>query len=182
MKLKKYTITEHLRVLDQNGQASAGEINKLVGRIKEKFRKNGLTTTAENNKLIYEYIHMIFETQDYRCSFWLEAKESEINGVWNSPKKSGWATDKVVYEVDHVNPVNAGGSDSLTNFQFLSQNANHFTKCSLPMDLVLRRVDLSERLKERLRTVMEKRNELFNSDKWKNYIDRIKLFEKQMEE
>ena len=181
MRLKKYTITEHLKVLDQNGKAGAKEIFKLVERVRQKFRNNGLIRTADNNQLINEYINMIFETQDYRCSFWLPAADGEINGVWNSPKYSGWATDKVIYELDHVLPVNAGGKDSLTNFQFLSQNANHFTKCSLPMDLVFKRVDLSEKLKDRLRTVMKKREELFNSNKWKDYIDRVKSFEKQQE-
>ncbi len=182
MKLKKYTISEHLRVLDQNSKAGTREIYRLVERVRQKFRDNGLIKTADNNQLIYEYINMIFETQDYRCSFWLPAGNGEINGVWNSPKYSGWATDKVIYELDHVTPVNAGGGDSLTNFQFLSQNANHFTKCSLPMDLVLKRVDLSNKLKNRLRAVMKNRENLFKSDKWKDYIKCVKSFEKQMEE
>ena len=179
--MKKYTITEHLKTINQNGQASIREIKMLVNRIRGKFRANGFHRTADNDNLIMEYIYMIFETQDYRCTFWLEAGENEINGVWNSPKKSGWATKNIYYEVDHVNPINAGGSDSLTNFQFLSQNANHFTKCSLTMDQVLKRVDLSEKLKDRLRQVMKKRNELFNSDRWKDYTTRVKAFEQNQE-
>ena len=179
--MKSYTITEHLKTINQNGKASQREIKMLINRVRDKFRKNGLFRTADNDQLIMEYINMIFETQDYKCSFWLQTNEGEINGVWNSPKKSGWATTNIYYEIDHVKPVNAGGSDSLKNFQFLSQNANHFTKCSLTMDQVLRRVDLSEKLKTRLRSVMSKREELFNSERWKNYIERVKSFEQNKE-
>ena len=179
--MKRYTITEHLKTINQNGKASVREIGMLVNRVRNKFRENNYHKTANNDKLIYEYIHMIFETQNYRCSFWLEAGKDEINGVWNSPKRSGWVSQNIYYEIDHVNPVNAGGSNSLKNFQFLSQNANHFTKCSLTMDQVLRRVDLSDKLKNRLREVMEKREQLFNSDKWNDYIERINSYEKQME-
>ncbi len=175
--MNRYTITEHLKTINQNGKATAREINMLVNRVRDKFRKNGLSRTADNDELIMEYIHMIFETQDYRCSFWLQTSKTELNGVWNSPKRSGWATRNIFYEIDHVVPVNAGGSDSLKNFQFLSQNANHFTKCSLTMDQVLKRVDLSEKLKQRLREVMKKRHELFNSTKWKDYVERVKSFE-----
>ncbi len=179
--MNRYTITEHLRTIDQNGKATQREIKMLVNRVKDKFRRNGLIKAAENDQLIMEYINMIFETQDYKCSFWLQTNEGEINGIWNSPKKSGWATRNIYYEIDHVNPVNAGGSDSLKNFQFLSQNANHFTKCSLTMKQVLKRIDLSEKLKVRLREVMRKREELFNSEKWKNYIERVKSFEQNKE-
>lgn len=175
--MKKYTITEHLKTINQNGKATTKEINMLVNRVRDKFRRNGLVNTADSDELVMEYIHMIFETQGYRCSFWLETKEEEINGIWNSPKRSGWATKNIFYEIDHVVPVNAGGSDSLKNFQFLSQNANHFTKCSLTMEQTLRRVDLSKSLKNRLKEVMEKREKLFNSNKWKDYIKRVKSFE-----
>ena len=175
--MNRYTITEHLKTINQNGKANAKVINMLVNRVRAKFRNNGLNKAADNDELIMEYIHMIFETQDYRCSFWLQASDNELNGVWNSPKRSGWATKNIFYEIDHVVPVNAGGSDSLKNFQFLSQNANHFTKCSLTMDQVLRRVDLSDKLKNRLREVMKKRHELFNSNKWKDYVERVKSFE-----
>ena len=175
--MNRYTITEHLKTINQNGKANAKEINMLVNRVRDKFRKNGLSKAADNDELIMEYIHMIFETQDYRCSFWLQASNNELNGVWNSQKRSGWATKNIFYEIDHVVPVNAGGSDSLKNFQFLSQNANHFTKCSLTMDQVLKRVDLSDKLKNRLREVMKKRHELFNSNKWKDYVERVKSFE-----
>jgi len=181
MKLKSYTISEHLKTIDQNGKATEREIRMLVKRVRNKFRYNGLMKSAENDSLIYEYIHMIFSTQDYRCSFWLHVEEDEINGIWNGPQKSGWATESILYEIDHVNPVNAGGSDSLTNFQFLSANANQFTKCSLPMSLIFKRRDLSIELKNRLRNVLEKREELFNSEIWKDYTDRVKSYEKQKE-
>ena len=179
--LKKYTISEHLKTIDQNAKVTAKEVNMLISRIRNKFRRNGLVKSAENDKLIREYIDMIFDTQDRRCSFWLPVEEGEINGIWNGPQKSGWVTKNILYEVDHVNPVNAGGTDSLTNFQFLSANANQFTKCSLPISLLLKRKDLSIELKDRIKSVLRKREDLFNSDKWKDYVDRVKAFENKQQ-
>ena len=69
--LKKYTISEHLKTIDQNAKVTAKEVNMLISRIRNKFRRNGLVKSADNDKLIREYIDMIFNTQDRRCSFWL---------------------------------------------------------------------------------------------------------------
>ena len=70
---------------------------------------------------------------------------------------------EVNYEVDHVLPANAGGGDNLKNVQFLSPNANRFIKCSMTNEQMLRRIDLSDRLKDRIKEVQRKREELFNS-------------------
>ena len=118
---------------------------------------------------------MIFETQDYRCTHWLQTKEGELNGVWNRPRTGYclWKKTKVHYEIDHVHPINAGGVDDLMNFQFLSANANQFVKCSLTYDDLLKRIDLSDILKDRIRDVLRRREELFASKKWSDFINKI---------
>ena len=83
-----------------------------------------------------------------------------------------------MYEIDHVHPVNSGGGDEITNYQFLSANANQFTKCSLTYDDLLRRVDLSDSLKDRIRLVLKKREALFQSKKWANFIKKLNQCEK----
>ena len=82
------------------------------------------------------------------------------------------------YEIDHVVPVNAGGKDGLENFQFLSPNANRFVKCSMVYEQLLRRVDLSDALKERIRDVEAKEKNCL-SLKWKDFIDLVEEIDKQ---
>ena len=108
------------------------------------------------------------------------SKNDEINGVWNNPGTSykHWHSDWINYEVDHVVPVNSDGEDNLQNVQFLSPNANRFIKCSMTNEQLLRRIDLSDRLKERIREVQEKRASLFASIFWRDLIDLIAETEK----
>ena len=175
----KMTLNEHLERLDQNQQASDHSIAKVCMKIEDKFRKCGYKRIAKDGvSLVKEYVDMIFETQDYRCTFWVPTQDGELNGIWNAPAFGMWKLRYVVYEIDHVHPMNAGGKDDLTNYQFLSANANRFTKCSLTAEDLLRRVDLSKALKDRLRLVAKRREDLFKSEKWKNFIERCDAFEK----
>ena len=168
----KVTLREHLNVLDQNSKACSENYKSLARRLRQKFIDSGYPKSSERLDLIIEYMHMIFETQGYRCTHWLEVSGEELNGVWNRPGKdyNSWKTTLVKYEIDHVYPRNAGGTDKLDNFQFLSANANQFTKCSLTYDDLFKRVDLSDKLKVRIAGVLCKRQELFRSEKWNNFI------------
>ena len=171
----KMTLREHLDGLDQNSRAGSEELLSLHKRVKKKFKELGYVKTAKNDALITKYIRMIFETQDYRCTHWLQTKEGELNGVWNRPGTGYclWKKTKVHYEIDHVHPINAGGVDDLMNFQFLSANANQFVKCSLTYDDLLRRIDLSDILKDRIRNVLKRREELFASKRWIDFVQKI---------
>ena len=171
----KMTLREHLDGLDQNSRAGSEELLSLHKRVKKKFKELGYVNTAKNDGLITKYVRMIFETQDYRCTHWLQTKEGELNGVWNRPGTGYclWKKTKVHYEIDHVHPINAGGVDDLMNFQFLSANANQFVKCSLTYDDLLKRIDLSDRLKDRIRDVLRRREELFASKKWADFMNKI---------
>lgn len=173
---KKITLNEHLRNLNQNSRAGAYEISKLRIKIANKFLLCGYEKAAKDVDLIDQYINMIFKTQDYRCAFWLKTKKGELNGLWNAPHRAytGWKSDTIWYEIDHVNPKNNGGVDHLENYQFLSANANRFTKCSLTIPDLLRRVDLSDRLKHRIIEVTNRRKELFKSKKWKMFMKKMK--------
>jgi len=180
--LNKVTLREHLDTIDQNGKVSEKAVQSLIRRLKKTFKDMGYIRLSKNEFLIRDYIDMIFETQDYHCTHWLEVKEGELNGVWNRPGSgySLWKRSDVVYELDHVHPVNAGGTDDFENFQFLSANANAFVKCSLTYDDLLRRVDLSDRLKDRIRNVLERREELFQSEKWTAWVDKVTEMEKKL--
>ena len=175
----KVTLREHLDTIDQNGTVSVHAKRSLVKRLKQKFKDMGYTRLAKNQFLIEDYIDMIFETQDYRCTHWIETKEDQLNGVWNRPGSgySLWKRADVVYELDHVFPINAGGADGFENFQFLSANANAFVKCSLTYDDLLKRVDLSRKLKTRIRSVLRRRKKLFKSDKWNDWIQKVEAME-----
>ena len=177
--MKKLTLREHLDILDQNRKAGAENFGSLCARLRKKFYDCGYTKAASRTDLIGEYMHMIFETQDYRCTHWLEVKDDELNGLWNRPGKNWnlWKTPYIKYEIDHVHPVNAGGTDRLDNFQFLSANANQFTKCSLTYNDLLKRVDLSDALKDRIRSVLDRRERLFRSDKWEAFIEKLETLE-----
>jgi len=171
----KVTLNEHLATLDQNSTVSDIEMKSLQRRVSQKFKECGYPAAAKNQDLVDEYINLIFKTQDYRCTHSLKVKEGELNGVWNRPAKGyrNWKTKEVKYEIDHVHPRNAGGIDDLKNFQFLSANANQFVKCSLTYDDLLKRVDLSGRLKRRIRTVLRRRSRLFASQKWASFESRL---------
>ena len=178
----KVTLREHLDIIDQNGTVSEHAKLSLIRRLKQKFKDMGYTRLAKNQFLIRDYIDMIFETQDQRCTHWIEIKEDQLNGVWNRPGSgySLWKRADVVYELDHVFPVNAGGTDGFENFQFLSANANAFVKCSLTYDDLLKRVDLSRKLKTRIRKVLRRRKKLFKSEKWKDWIDKVNAMESRI--
>ena len=171
----KVTLNEHLRNLNQNSRATEYEISRLRKRIGEKFALCGYKEASDNMDLINEYISMIFETQNYRCTFWLRVGKSQLNGVWNRPWRGyiGWKASNVFYEIDHINPINNGGIDHLENYQFLSANANQFTKCSLTMGDLLRRVDLSDKLKRRIVRVAKRRKKLFKSERWKTFMKKM---------
>ena len=171
----KVTLNEHLETLDQNSQVSDIEMESLKRRVSKKFKDCGYEAASKEPTLVAEYINMIFKTQDYRCTHWIRVKEGQLNGVWNRPAKGyrNWKSKEVKYEIDHVHPRNAGGIDDLKNFQFLSANANQFVKCSLTYDDLLKRVDLSGRLKRRIRTVLRRRARLFHSKKWTSFETRL---------
>lgn len=175
----KVTLREHLDTIDQNSVANTNNFKSLTKRLKKHFINSGYPNSALIPDVIEEYIHMIFETQDYRCTHWLIVAEHELNGVWNRPgnRYNSWRTKQVNYEIDHVNPVNAGGKDRLDNFQFLSANANAFVKCSLTYSDLLRRRDLSVDLKDRIKHVLTKRQQLFQSQKWKDYVFMLEQIE-----
>ena len=178
----KVTLREHLDKIDQNGTVSAHAKRSLVRRLKQKFKDMGYTRLSKNQFLIEDYIDMIFETQDHRCTHWIETKEGQLNGVWNRPGSgySLWKREDVVYELDHVFPVNAGGTDGFENFQFLSANANAFVKCSLTYDDLLKRVDLSLKLKNRIKRVLRRRKKLFKSKRWTDWIQKVEAMEAQI--
>jgi len=171
----KVTLNEHLQTLDQNSQVSEIELNSLRRRVTKKFKECGYENASKDSNLVNEYIDMIFKTQAYRCTHWIRVKSGELNGVWNRPAKGyrNWKTKEVKYEIDHVHPRNAGGIDDLKNFQFLSANANQFVKCSLTYEDLLKRVDLSGRLKRRIKTVLRRRTRLFLSKKWTSFESRL---------
>ena len=171
----KVTLNEHLVPLDQNSTVSDIARLSLQRRVAQKFKDCGYEAASKDRELVNEYIDMIFKTQDYRCTHWLRVKEGQLNGVWNRPSKGyqNWKTKEVKYEIDHVHPRNAGGVAHIENFQFLSANANQFVKCSLTYDDLLRRVDLSGRLKRRIKTVLRRRDRLFASKKWANFKARL---------
>jgi len=179
-KTGKVTLREHLNGLDQNSKASAEEIASLLPRMKKRFANLGYHKTSRSDMLVLEYIKMIFDTQDYRCTHWLQTSDDQLNGVWNRPGTGYclWKKKTVHYEIDHVYPVNSGGKDDLKNFQFLSANANQFVKCSLTYEDLLKRIDLSKALKRRIKKVLKRREKLFASKKWEKYIDKITKFEK----
>ena len=167
----KVALREHLETIDQNTKANMGDVNALIPKVRTFFKNCGYLAASQDDALIQEYIIMIFHTQDCRCSHWIEVQDGELNGVWNNPgtEYKLWKTHRINYEIDHVVPVNAGGSSALDNIQFLSPNANRFIKNSMTYEDLLRRVDLSERFKFRIRQVLQKRTELFESDKWKDF-------------
>ena len=184
---EKVTLKEHLEMVDQNSRASEKEIESLCERIRKKFRDCGYSNvwsaySARGQKneerrqhsrdLIRRYVEMILETQDYRCTHWLRVEDGELNGVWNRPGQAycSWRVDHIIYEIDHVHPVNAGGLDDIKNFQFLSSNANQYIKSSMSYDDLLRRVDLAVALKGRIRNVLDNREKLFKSDEWREFI------------
>jgi len=177
--MTKITLKEHLDILDQNGKADKENFKSLVYRMRKKFWDCGYHKSSTRLDLIVQYIHMMFKTQDYRCTHWLEVKDDELNGLWNRPGRgyNDWKMGRIKYEIDHVHPRNAGGGDRLDNFQFLSPNANQFTKCSLTYADLFKRVDLSDRLKDRIKDVLDKRQELFRSTEWEEFIEKLETIE-----
>ena len=190
----KVTLNEHLKMVDQNSFADEKQIASLCDRIRHRFKECGYPALWKNYKavgkknvllrrtaqeIVREYVEMILETQDYHCTHWLQVGEGELNGVWNRPGGAfvNWRRLDIIYEIDHVLPKNAGGEDTLENYQFLSSNANQFVKCSLTYEDLLRRIDLSDSLKNRIRDVLDRREKLFSSDKWEHYLKRLTEFE-----
>jgi len=175
----KISVREHLYKIDQNKIAEKKELAALFPKVKNAFRACGYIKAANSFHLVFEYMDMIFQTQGHRCTHWLQTKEGELNGVWNNPghEYKLWKIDYIHYQVDHVIPKNCGGEDKLTNLQFLSPNNNQFVKCSLTYNDFMKRIDISDRLKERILEVLEKREKLFASQKWAEFIEKVEKYE-----
>ena len=178
----KTTIGEHLRRIDQNSPVKKMELNNLIPKVKRFFIACGYPVSAQDSDVVNRFIKLIFKTQGNRCGHYLQTSGDQINGVWNNPgtKYKHWHSNWINYEIDHVRPINCGGEDSLENAQFLSPNANRFVKCSMTNEQLLRRVDLSVSLKERIINVQKRRAELFESDTWKNFINLLNEIDKKV--
>ena len=182
--MTKRTITEHLKQINQNAKANSDNIDSLVYRLSNKgnerygryFKKAGYPICGGRADIIKEFVEMIFETQDNHCSMYVPTKEGQIGTHWHRPGKA-WYQDQLKYEIDHVEPTNAGGKDSLENIQFLSPNANQFLKNSLTCDLFFRCVHISDVTKQRFKQVLENRKKLFKSKKWKDFIHKCEKIE-----
>ena len=176
----KITLKEHLEILDQNAAVSIEDVNRLLRRVRFVFQNCGYQRASMSDRILQEYIILIFSAQDFRCTHWLPTTGDELNGIWNNPgtEYSKWKTSRISYEVDHVRPMNCGGIDELTNIQFLSPNSNRFIKNALTYESLLRRVDLSDIFKERIRKVLMQRQQLFESEKWMLFIEKIEAIER----
>ena len=173
------TLTEHLSQLDTNKRAGHKEFVALSKKVKYYFYLNGYKKSENNPALVLEYIKMIFETQDFRCTHDLPISGNQVSATWNAPGKNfnNWRTADVVYEIDHTVPVNSGGDNSLENLQFLSGNANRFKKCSMTYDYYLRRIDITKAEKQRIVSVLKRKDKLFNSQKWLDFKKKLEEYE-----
>ena len=186
--MSKRTITEHLKQINQNARANTMNFDSLVKRLSNSgsektgrlFMKAGYPICGDKPEIIKEYVHMIFETQDYHCSMYVPTTGDQIGSHWHRPGY-GWRRHVLMFEIDHVEPVNNGGKDRLDNLQFLSPNANQFLKTSLTPDMFLRCVHISDATKNRFRQVLQNRQRLFESQRWKDFIHKCEAIEGRVE-
>jgi|ETNvirenome_6_85_1030632.scaffolds.fasta_scaffold09036_4 hypothetical protein len=174
------TLSEHLQQIETNRPAGHKEFVALSRKVKYYFFLNGYKKSQYNPALTMEYVKMIFEIQDFRCTHDLPTSGDQVSATWNAPGKdfNNWKTTDVVYEVDHIVPVNSGGDNSLENLQFLSGNANRYKKCSMTYDYYFRRVDVTDAEKERIRSVLKRREALLSSQRWLDFKQKLEDYEK----
>ena len=124
-----------------------------------------------SDRILQEYIILILSTRLPLYPLLPMSTGDELNGIWNNPGTdySKWKTSRISYEVDRVRPMNYGGTDELSNIQFLSPNSNRFIKNALTYESLLRRVDLSDIFKQRIRKKAMQRQQLFESENGCHY-------------
>ena len=133
------TITEHRTRLKNNPNAFEEHYEKARGNFAKMFKGYPLETRLQ-------LADLVFEAQGRKpLLHW-----TNIDGLpcaWNDAKRlhtknrtiHTWDDcDYIRYEIGHMNPRNAGGTNDPENLCFMSGKCNQHVQASLPLDIVLR--------------------------------------------
>ena len=168
MKLK-----EHRRIINQNPQAyetdfkSDRSVNSIINHICEDFSNVRFNQTKRD--ILKEIVLLLFEAQEYRPFFHVEGTEFPL--CWNRP--SDWNIDYIKYEWGHLLSKNqmTERSSSIENIGLYSARCNQHIQSSKNIQELIVYGGL---LAQRISNVLTNRRVLFEFEKWKTLISRLK--------
>jgi hypothetical protein len=117
------------------------------------------------------FVDVIFDAQ-FRLPFFYV--DSPLPYCWNAPKD--WDKSYIRYEWGHLHSRNQNeDAHHIQNLCLQSARCNQHVQTSMDIDEVLAWLDGSQ-VAARVRRVLERRRELFESDDWRNLLSELSRF------
>jgi hypothetical protein len=159
-------LIDHRIAISKNPRALIFDIERCYRTVVPHLKRSGYPkiTNRRAETPIKQFVDAIFEAQNNRPFFWIEAK-NELPYCWNSPQKSGWDIDYIKYEWGHLISLNQGGKDAhrLENLYVQSARCNQHIQSSMNADEL---IEYGGKLADVINTNNARRKELFASDRW----------------
>lgn len=166
-------LIDHRQIIENNPNSYLTDlkgdrlIGTLVNHIKDDFKD--VRFTSDKKTIVKELILLIFETQDKRPFFHVEGTELPL--CWNRP--ADWNCDYIKYEWGHLLSRNQNPNklNSIENLGLYSARCNQHIQSSMNIQELMVYGGL---ISTRISNVLTKRRTLFESDKWKNLISKLR--------
>jgi hypothetical protein len=166
-------LIEHRRIIERTPDAYTRDLNsdRLIKSVIKHLRGQfaGVSFTPEKRVLLRQIIQLIFETQDNRPMFHIEATELPL--CWNRP--ADWNCDFIKYQWGHLlsknqNPETFG---HIENLGLYSARCNLHIQSSMNIQELMIYGGL---VAQRISNVLTKRRILFASTEWKKLVSSLK--------
>lgn len=167
------TLRAHREELARNPTAYHTDIARVQETVVHHLKKCGFAriTRTRCAALVDQFVDAIFDTQNRLPFFHID---SDLPYCWNRP--NDWDKNYIRYEWGHLSSRNQNESaHHIENLCLQSARCNQHIQTSMDIEEVLFWLDGS-RVAERVRTVLERRRQLFGSDRWKDILNELARF------
>ena len=167
------TLHSHRKNLQKNPLAYSEDIERCYTTVVKHLKDAGYKSITLNRapQEIQEYVDLLFLAQDQRPYFHIETS-SMLPFCWNSPSKNGWDINYIKYEWGHLQSINQneGTAHNIENLCLQSARCNQHIQSSLNVDELKA---YGGKLEEVIIKNELSRKQLFESDQWKDLLNRL---------
>ena len=167
------TLRAHREALAQNPAAYIADLPRVRETAVYHLKKCGFVraTRARCASVVDQFLDAIFETQARLPFFYVD---NPLPYCWNAPKD--WDKTYIRYEWGHLSSRNQNvGAHDVENICLQSARCYQHIQMSMDIDEVLAWLDGS-RIAERVRFVLERRRQLFESSDWRDLLRELSRF------
>jgi hypothetical protein len=162
----------HRQALAQNPDIYEQDIPRLSETLASHLRKAGFNsaTTRAAKPLVDKMVQLLFDAQTRHPLFHVE---SDLPFCWNAPQY--WDTNYIRYEWGHLRSRNQNAdAEDPTNLALCSARCNQHVQTSMDIDEV-RDWLRGSRIADRIDEVLSHRATLFESAKWNDLLEELRL-------